>query len=338
MLIILIGGTLDVGEKSRQYFESRGYSVIQKYNYVTEATPTSHLGKRHKHTEEEVMRCDLVYDIHGGKTGFNKSQILDAVRGRTNAMMTTSPDTMDFVQQVLDTYGDYVIPVYLYIDEESLKAVTARFVSDPEDFEKRIKKGQALRRMYLENMGIFKKVVLFSKEEPFSFEGLFAQYDQVIKEAQEAQKRLNGSFYVDLPYKGDQDYIFVSYSHKDSLRVMPYLSALQRKGYRVWYDEGIHKGANWQIFLGERLQGCTNFLLFSSESAVESEFVMNELNGLMLANNTHPITVQLDDADFPLGIKMYLSKYQYIKAWEDDVVESLSEVLSPTTKARTMQG
>ena len=45
MLIILVGPTLDVAENSRLYFEERGYSVIQKYNYSPDDENIYHYGK-----------------------------------------------------------------------------------------------------------------------------------------------------------------------------------------------------------------------------------------------------------------------------------------------------
>ncbi len=41
------------------------------------------------------------------------------------------------------------------------------------------------------------------------------------------------------PYEGDSPYIFVSYSHQDSGRVIPILNALNGAGYHIWYDDGI---------------------------------------------------------------------------------------------------
>ena len=45
------------------------------------------------------------------------------------------------------------------------------------------------------------------------------------------------------PYEGKEPYIFISYAHKDSDRVFPILEELDRRGYRVWYDDGIAPGS-----------------------------------------------------------------------------------------------
>ena len=43
-------------------------------------------------------------------------------------------------------------------------------------------------------------------------------------------------------YEGGEPYIFISYAHKDTDRVMPILKALAAKGFRIWYDAGIEAG------------------------------------------------------------------------------------------------
>ena len=47
-----------------------------------------------------------------------------------------------------------------------------------------------------------------------------------------------------IAYSGDEPYLFISYAHKDSERVLPVILSLQEKGFRVWYDEGIEVGSH----------------------------------------------------------------------------------------------
>ena len=121
MLIILVGGTLEVGKNSRMYFEKNGYPKIQKYNHYYGDSNYYHFDEFINRTEEEVEKCDFKYSIPGGKTGFYKTQIIDAVRGSCNALLTMSPDNLEFVREIKDMYKEYVMIVYLYIDKKVLK-------------------------------------------------------------------------------------------------------------------------------------------------------------------------------------------------------------------------
>lgn len=332
MLVILVGTTLEVAKYSRQHFQKRGYSVISKYTYRSDPGVFSPVSPPKLHTLQEVEQCNFVYEIHDGKTGFNKEQIMDAVRGRSNALITMSPDNLEFIREIVASFGEYVIPVFLYIDEKSLEKMTRVHFQDEDQVQMRLETGRTLRQLYLENMLLFQKTVIFSADNEFGYDSLFAQYDIIIDQAEILQKKLNDRLYVELPYTGNQEYVFVSYSHRDEQKVLPYLSALQREGHRIWYDEGIHKGANWLVFVGERMQGCTNLLLFSSENAAKSERVTDEVNGAMMCGNIHPITVRLDDAKFPFGYEMFLSKYQNIFANDKNAIKQITDALNPATK------
>ncbi|MBO4839226.1 MAG: toll/interleukin-1 receptor domain-containing protein [Lachnospiraceae bacterium] len=46
-----------------------------------------------------------------------------------------------------------------------------------------------------------------------------------------------------ISYEGGRPYIFISYAHKDCDKVIPVLEDLNRRGYRVWYDDGIEPGS-----------------------------------------------------------------------------------------------
>ena len=43
-------------------------------------------------------------------------------------------------------------------------------------------------------------------------------------------------------YTGDEPYLFVSYSHRDSALVYPILDKLHDLKYRLWYDESCETG------------------------------------------------------------------------------------------------
>ena len=49
--------------------------------------------------------------------------------------------------------------------------------------------------------------------------------------------------------KEDDEYIFVSYSHKDADEVFPELLRFHEEGYNIWYDEGIFGGTKCLLFL-----------------------------------------------------------------------------------------
>lgn len=83
MLFILFGSTVEMGKKSRLFFEEHGFELIQKFNYIPgDPVVQARFDRRKQSSREEVENCDFVYENNGMLIGFNKEQIIDSVRGK----------------------------------------------------------------------------------------------------------------------------------------------------------------------------------------------------------------------------------------------------------------
>ena len=326
MLIINCGTSLEVGETTRKFYTQKGFEIIQKKCYEENAVTTAWYGKRNLVSKEEVMKCELRYTVNGVITGFDKEQFIDAVRGRKNCLLSVTPDNFEFVEQIKNTYGEYVKVIYSFVPEETLiKMTKAKEGMSEVEYQARINTGSMIRKFCSENMHFFDDVVIYTGENTaFDLAHLCLQHEEIISQALKEQEKQNEKMYVDLPYTGIEDYAFISYSHKDSNVVLSVLSRLQRMGYRIWYDEGIKKGDNWRLLVGEKIKGCKDFILFSSENSIGSDDVAAELNGAFLSNKKM-LTIRLDDKEFPFGIEMYLNRYQCINYNTDKLEEQLKE-------------
>lgn len=77
-------------------------------------------------------------------------------------------------------------------------------------------------------------------------------------------------------YEGKAPFLFVSYAHKDSEKVLPTVNGLFDKKYRVWYDEGIAPGSEWPKNIADHLKDAGAFILFVSEQYLASPNCENE--------------------------------------------------------------
>lgn len=110
-------------------------------------------------------------------------------------------------------------------------------------------------------------------------------------------------------YEGNEDYVFVSYAHKDSRRVLPAIAMLQSEGFRVWFDDGIETGSEWSEYIAGRLKGCRCFLVFLSRAANESPNCRREINyAIKLQKDT--LVVYLEDCELSPGMQMQLDLLQ----------------------------
>jgi len=131
-------------------------------------------------------------------------------------------------------------------------------------------------------------------------------------------------------YKGDEPYIFVSYSHKDARAVFPELTKLRNQGFNIWFDEGIEPGAEWREEIGTAILNARVFLYFVSEASVQSENCRKEV-GLADKQKIPTIAIHLEETNLPAGLALTLSDRQAILKHalsEEAYVEKLRTIIA----------
>lgn len=117
-------------------------------------------------------------------------------------------------------------------------------------------------------------------------------------------------------YRGNDDYIFVSYAHKDATIVFEEIRRFQNLGYNMWYDEGIGAGNEWLKDIAAHLKNCKMFVVFVTNNSMASENVQKEIKYAVKHNkNIIPIYLEdyediemEDDIDFELSVVPDISK------------------------------
>ncbi len=112
-------------------------------------------------------------------------------------------------------------------------------------------------------------------------------------------------------YEGTENYIFVSYAHKDSERVLPIIAELDKAGFRVWYDRGIEAGTEWPAYIQDHIAACKRVLVFISQYSVDSVNCRNEIN-FAATNNKEMLVAYLEDAELKHGLGLQLGAKQSI--------------------------
>lgn len=139
-----------------------------------------------------------------------------------------------------------------------------------------------------------------------------------------------------IPYEGNDPYIFISYSHKDTDRVFPVLDQLNNRGFRVWYDEGIEWGSEWPESIGAHLHNCTVCMLFHSESSVASLNCRQEIN-YALKERKSVLSIYLEDVQLTYGLDMQLSSFQSTFLYQYDDPDKFYENLFKIKILKTCQ-
>ncbi len=114
-------------------------------------------------------------------------------------------------------------------------------------------------------------------------------------------------------YRGDDKYLFVSYSHADSDRVLSELGRLSAAGFNIWYDEGISPGHNWRNELALKIEGASVFVVFITPNSIKSKNCLREVS-YAVAHDVETIAIHLDQTTLPPGLELEISDRQAILA------------------------
>lgn len=126
---------------------------------------------------------------------------------------------------------------------------------------------------------------------------------------------VNKKVHIQKPYRGIEPYIFISYSHMDSKNVFDLINNLHLAGYRVWYDEGIDPGTEWDENIAVHVEKCGYFIALISENYLASSNCKDELNYARELEKPR-LLIFLEDVQLPGGMRMRLSRLQAIHKYK----------------------
>lgn len=129
-------------------------------------------------------------------------------------------------------------------------------------------------------------------------------------------------------YKGNEPYVFISYSHRDRLEAEGIIEQLQNEGYRIWYDDGIDPGTEWDENIATHIEKCGYFIALLSENYLNSSNCKDELNYARELEKSR-LLIYLSNVQLPGWMIMRLSRLQAIHKYkyqsETDFFDKLRE-------------
>lgn len=106
-------------------------------------------------------------------------------------------------------------------------------------------------------------------------------------------------------------YVFISYSHRDTERVVEIMNRLRAEGFNIWYDGGIDPGTEWDENIAMHVKNCAYFIAFVSDGYINSKNCKDELN-YSRDLDKEQLLVYLDDVQLPDGMAMRMNRIQAI--------------------------
>ena len=140
-----------------------------------------------------------------------------------------------------------------------------------------------------------------------------------------------------IPYEGSENYIFISYAHKNSKEVLEIMRRMTAAGYRIWYDDGIAPGSEWPEYIADHLNRASVVLAFVSPESIASSNCRREVT-YALSKQKPFLGVILTPTKMSPGMEMQLSAQQCILRYncknDQDFYQKLlgGEILAPCRK------
>lgn len=118
--------------------------------------------------------------------------------------------------------------------------------------------------------------------------------------------------------------IFVSYAREDDARIRPLVSALEQRGWSVFWDHRIPAGETWRSHIGGALDQARCVVVAWTTSSVASEFVVEEAARARRRGVLVP--VRLEEVEPPLGFAEVNAAD--LSAWDPGTESALFEQLA----------
>ena len=112
-------------------------------------------------------------------------------------------------------------------------------------------------------------------------------------------------------YSGNDGFCFVSYAHNDMQRIVPYVTEMQKRGFRIWLDEGIDPGTEWADYIAKRIDSAKMFIVFLSKTSISRRNVRSEVM-YALSQEKPILCLFLENFKLSGGMAMQLSIFQAV--------------------------
>lgn len=138
-------------------------------------------------------------------------------------------------------------------------------------------------------------------------------------------------------YEGNEPYIFVSYSHRDTMQVCRVMKIIEREKFRFWYDDTMEIGEDFREELRVRIENCSAFLLFISANSMGSKYCgMEIITAFKYNKKIYPVYLT-DEVVIPAPLKMILENVQHVKGSVKSDLEKYTKKLVSGLPVETMR-
>ncbi len=304
MLFILYGAASEMGYKSREYLQSKGLELIDKYAYC-ENIPAieSRFGKRNYLSKDEFeKKTDSLfrYEFANVTIGFDWSQITDAVYSegnleKKNKLLTLSTSNIEILRKIKDVYPNDVKIIYCYIDTLCLESLFTKLPNiSADEYGVRMAMGRTIKDSYTTNADVFDYTVIYGGESSiFDYNALYKQYDAILKVIEYKQNNITNEKYD----------IFISYCGEQVSFARDLMEALCNSNIKVFNPYTIAVGDDFKEKIEQAILNTRVYVPIVSNKSLESQSFLSELKTAINSSKNsgtviYPIAFDYDDLNW----------------------------------------
>lgn len=293
-----------MGYKSREYLQSKGLELIDKYAYC-EDIPTieSRFGKRNYLPKDEFeKKTDSLfrYEFANVTIGFDWSQITDAVYSdgkakKKNKLLTLSTSNVDILRKIKSVYPNDVKIIYCYIDTLCLENLFTKLPNiSADEYGVRMAMGRTIKDSYTTNADIFDYTVIYGGESSiFDYGALYKQYDAILKTIEDSEKVITIEKYD----------IFISYCGEQVSFARDLIETLRNSNIKVFNSYSIAVGDNFKDEIEQAILNSRVYVPILSKKALDSKSFLSELKMAIGSSKNsgtviYPIAFDYDDLNW----------------------------------------
>ncbi len=134
-------------------------------------------------------------------------------------------------------------------------------------------------------------------------------------------------------YNEEDPFVFISYCHRNEEQAFRVIRLLYENGYRVWYDNGLITGSQYNDVIARKIDACTGFFCLLTREYAQSENCSKELSyAIGDLHKPHVFPIYLQDPysvkkHLTPGNQMLLSDLHYDRLLPEESSEPLLQVL-----------
>ena len=120
--------------------------------------------------------------------------------------------------------------------------------------------------------------------------------------------------------------IFISYSHKDVDRILPYVQEMEKRSLKVWYDHHLYPGTEFNDEIALKILDCGLFILFLTQSSSDSKYVNKEFNYACSKEKLYIVVHLEKNVRMKPGMEMHTSDLQPITDYLQNILGTVDQI------------